>query len=37
MYRDFARAVRDGGSPEMDVERALADQLLMERVGEPNA
>lgn len=37
MYRDFARAVRDGGPPEMDLERALADQLLMERVGEPNA
>jgi len=34
MYRDFARAVRGGGSPEMDLERALADQVLMERLGE---
>lgn len=37
MYRDFARAVRHGGSPEMDLERALADHLLMERVGEQHA
>ena len=36
MYRDFARAIRGGDSPEMDVERALADQVLMERVGERN-
>jgi phthalate 4,5-cis-dihydrodiol dehydrogenase len=32
MYRDFARAIREGGSPEMDLERALADHALMEQV-----
>jgi hypothetical protein len=33
MYRDLARAVREGGSPEMGVEQALADHLLMEEAG----
>ena len=32
MYADFARAIRDGGSPEMSLERALADHALMEQV-----
>lgn len=32
MYRDFARAIRDGVAPEMSLERAMADQALMEQV-----
>ena len=32
MYRDFYRAVRDGGQPEMSLERAMEDQRLMDRV-----
>ena len=32
MYRDFARAIRDGAVPEMSLERALEDQQLMDRV-----
>lgn len=32
MYRDFVRAIRDGGAPEMSLERAIEDQLLMEQV-----
>jgi UDP-N-acetylglucosamine 3-dehydrogenase len=32
MYRDFYRAIRDGGQPEMSLERAMEDQLLMDRV-----
>ncbi|HKE84323.1 MAG TPA: Gfo/Idh/MocA family oxidoreductase [Vicinamibacterales bacterium] len=32
MYRDFLRAVRTGAAPEMSLERALEDHLLMERV-----
>jgi UDP-N-acetylglucosamine 3-dehydrogenase len=32
MYRDFARAIREGGSPEMDLDRALADHALMEQI-----
>ncbi|MFN7985757.1 MAG: Gfo/Idh/MocA family oxidoreductase [Vicinamibacterales bacterium] len=32
MYRDFARAIRDGVPPEMSLERAMADQALMEQV-----
>ena len=32
MYLDFGRAVREGGSPEMDLERAWADHALMEQV-----
>ncbi len=32
MYRDFHRAIHEGGVPEMSLERALADQRLMEQV-----
>jgi predicted dehydrogenase len=32
MYRDFYRAIRDGGQPEMSLERAMEDQVLMDRV-----
>lgn len=34
MYRDFARAIRTGDGPEMDLDRAEADHALMEQVGE---
>jgi predicted dehydrogenase len=32
MYRDFRRAIQEGGAPEMDLERALEDQRLMDQV-----
>ena len=32
MYRDFVRAIRHGGRPEMGLERALDDQRLMEQI-----
>jgi predicted dehydrogenase len=32
MYRDFYRAIREGEQPEMSLERAMEDQVLMERV-----
>lgn len=32
MYRDFARAIRDGVRPEMSLERAIEDQCLMDQV-----
>ena len=32
MYRDFYRAIQESGQPEMSLERAMADQVLMERV-----
>ena len=32
MYRDFARSIRTGDSPEMSLETAMADQRLMERI-----
>lgn len=32
MYRDFARAVREGRAPEMSLERAIEDQRLMDQV-----
>jgi predicted dehydrogenase len=32
MYLDFARAIRQGGVPEMSLERALEDQRLMDQV-----
>lgn len=32
MYRDFARAIRTGTPPEMSLERAIADQRLMEEI-----
>ena len=32
MYRDFARAIREGRQPEMSLERAMEDQRLMEAI-----
>jgi predicted dehydrogenase len=32
MYRDFVRAIREGGAPEMSLERAMDDQRLMDRI-----
>jgi predicted dehydrogenase len=32
MYRDFARAIRDGVAPEMNLERAIEDQRLMDQI-----
>ena len=32
MYADFVASIRAGRQPEMSLERALEDQLLMERV-----
>lgn len=32
MYADFVAAIRSGGTPEMSLERALEDHLLMEQV-----
>jgi UDP-N-acetylglucosamine 3-dehydrogenase len=32
MYRDFVRSVREGGSPEMNLERAIDDHRLMDQV-----
>jgi predicted dehydrogenase len=32
MYRDFVRAIRDGRTPEMSLERAIEDQRLMDLV-----
>ncbi len=32
MYRDFRRAIQEGGAPEMNLERALEDQRLMDQV-----
>jgi predicted dehydrogenase len=32
MYRDFLRAIREGGSPEMSLERAIEDQRLMDQI-----
>jgi len=32
MYLDFVRAVRDGRAPEMSLERAIEDHILMDRV-----
>jgi UDP-N-acetylglucosamine 3-dehydrogenase len=32
MYRDFLQAIRQGGTPEMSVERAMDDQRLMDQV-----
>jgi predicted dehydrogenase len=34
MYRDFARSIRDGGVPQMSLERAVEDQRLMDQVYE---
>jgi predicted dehydrogenase len=32
MYRDFVRAIGEGRAPEMTLERAIADQRLMDQV-----
>jgi len=32
MYRDFVRAIRDGATPEMSLERAIEDQQLMDQI-----
>jgi predicted dehydrogenase len=32
MYRDFATSIRSGRAPEMSLERALADQRLMDQI-----
>ena len=32
MYADFAASIREGGQPEMSLERALEDQRLMDQV-----
>jgi predicted dehydrogenase len=32
MYRDFARAIREGRQPEMSLERAIEDQRLMDQI-----
>ncbi len=32
MYRDFAACIRNGGTPEMTLERAIEDQRLMDRI-----
>jgi predicted dehydrogenase len=32
MYRDFLRAIRQGGAPEMSLERAIEDQRLMDQI-----
>jgi predicted dehydrogenase len=34
MYRDFLSSIRTGGTPEMSLERAREDHVLMERVLE---
>ena len=32
MYRDFLRSIREGGAPEMSLERAMDDHRLMDQV-----
>jgi len=32
MYRDFVRAIREGREPEMNLERAIDDQRLMDQI-----
>jgi len=32
MYRDFRRSIEGGGTPQMSLERAMADQRLMDQV-----
>jgi len=32
MYQDFARAIREHGTPQMSLERGMADQRLMEAI-----
>ena len=32
MYRDFAAAIREGRAPEMSLDRAIQDQVLMDQI-----
>jgi hypothetical protein len=32
MYRDFVRAIRTGAAPEMSLERAREDHVLMDHI-----
>jgi predicted dehydrogenase len=32
MYRDFRNAIRNGTTPEMNLERAMEDQRLMDDI-----
>ncbi len=32
LYRDFLKAIRSGGTPEMGIERAIEDQRLMDQI-----
>jgi predicted dehydrogenase len=32
MYRDFVDAIREQRAPEMSLERAIDDQVLMDRI-----
>ena len=32
MYRDFAAAIREGRAPEMSLDRAMQDQVLMDQI-----
>ncbi len=34
MYRDFVRAIREGDQPQMSLERAIEDQVLMDQIYE---
>jgi predicted dehydrogenase len=36
MYRDFVGSIRNGRAPEMSVERAIEDQVLMEQIYDPS-
>jgi hypothetical protein len=37
MYRDFAAAIRSGRAPEMSLERAIEDQVLMDQIYHASA
>lgn len=32
MYRDFAKSIASGTTPEMNLERAIEDQALMDQI-----
>jgi predicted dehydrogenase len=32
MYRDFARSIREGRAPQMNLDLAMADQRLMDQI-----
>jgi predicted dehydrogenase len=36
MYKDFVASIRNGRAPEMSLERAIEDQVLMERIYAPS-